>query len=96
MGDFNLDFHHWANTGYHLKNLVEMVKHLRTGVSLAQVVDKPTRFATMGSTVVRSLVDHCYVSDLQTYSTPQVATVGDSDYLGQIVSKLTQSAPTRP
>ena len=88
MGDFNLDFHQRANTGYHLKDLVEMVKHLQAWVSLAQVVDKPTRFATMGSIVVRSLVDHCYVSDPHTYSTPQVVTVGDSDHLGQTVSSI--------
>ena len=56
LGYFNLDFHHWANTGYNLKELVEMEKHLQGWFPMAQVVDKPTRFATSGSTVVRSLL----------------------------------------
>ena len=65
-------------------------------LSLEQVVDRPTRLAVLGNTLVRTLVDQCYVTDPRSYSTPRVVSVGDSDHQGQIISQLALNSAKRP
>ena len=96
IGDYNLDYFKWTRTSYQYRELVEMLKLFMADVTLTQVVDSPTRVAATGGVVVKSLVDHCYVTDPRSYSTPKVVTVGDSDHLGQVVSQLARNIPTQP
>ena len=94
--DFNMDFYNWTCPGFSLKELVDMMNFFMTDVTMSQVVDMPTRVVMSGGEVVRTLVDHCYVTAPQSYSTPKVVTVGDSDHLGQVVSLLSNQVPPRP
>ena len=48
MGDFNMDFFNWTNTGYNLKELVELMKLFLADVTMSQVVDLPTRVVMLG------------------------------------------------
>ena len=60
------------------------------------MVTHPTRVAKLGDLMVRTLVDHCYVTVPRSYSTPEVLTVGDSDHQGQTISQLAKNCPYQP
>ena len=50
--------------------MVDLMKKFMVDTSMEQMVEKPTRLATLGNVVVKTLVDHYYVTVPQSYSTP--------------------------
>ena len=96
MGDLNLDFLQWSTLCPSQRDMVESVKQFMANVSMEQVEDQPTRLATLGGDLVKTLLDHCYVTLPQSYSTPRVVTVGDSDHQGKMISQLAWKTPTKP
>ena len=96
MGDINLDYQKWQSPERSLSCLVEQVKQFQADSAMLQTVEEPTQFATNGQTLLWSLTDHCYESNLHAFCKPQVQAVGSSDHLGVSVSKVTRVPLVKP
>ena len=60
------------------------------------MVRSPAWLASVNGLLTKSLVDHCYSTDIMAYSTPEVIAVESCDHLGQVINKLSHSKPQRP
>ena len=96
MGDLNLDWFKWSVPQYHLVSLVDQIKDFLAEAAMVQTVEGPTRFGTGVQGFSPSLIDHCYSNNSESFSSPIITHVGDSDHLGVYLHKWARKQVVRP
>ena len=63
---------------------------------MKQWVEEETRIALVNGRAQKSLIDHCYHSDMALFTKPEVHWAGDSDHDTVVTSKVIRSTLHHP
>ena len=96
LGDINLDYKKWSQQGSHQQQLIDQVKDTQIRAAFTHMVHSETRFQLVDGVPHASAIDHVYTNHPDKLKEVQVLSVGDSDHLGQVVTKLTSIPQDHP
>ena len=96
MGDANTCFFKWNEESYTHKELSDAIQTFLLEISSFQQINQFTRSEMSRNGISRSCLDHCYTDVPEKLSQVSVESIGDSDHLGIIVTKLSKYVVPKP
>ena len=96
MGDANLCSFKWNEPSYAHKHLADVLQDFLLENSSFQQIKQYTRSEFCRNGLSRSCIDHCYTDVPEKLTQVRVESIGDSDHLGIMVTKLNKYNLSKP
>ena len=96
LGDANICYFKWNEASYAHKQVSDLIHDFLLEQSSFQQIKCFTRSEISSNGISRSCIDHCYTDVPEKLSQVKVESIGDSDHLGIVVTKLSRYIMPKP